>query len=105
MIIAVTADVHLTSLAQAPERYHALDNILDQLVKKQIDTLVIAGDLFNQGCEAPGEFERLVGQPQYAGIRIYVLPGNHDPRGSAGTFARPNITYITEPRLVALDAD
>ena len=102
MKIAITADVHLTSYERNPERYHALENILDQLVDDNINTLIIAGDLFDSSCNNPGEFEDLIGKEQYKNLAIYIIPGNHDPSLSAGTFTTQNIHYITEPEITKL---
>ena len=102
MKIAITADVHLTSFERNPERYDALENILDQLVDDNINTLIIAGDLFDSSCNNPGEFEDLTGKEQYKNLAIHIIPGNHDPALSAGTFTTQNIKYLTEPELKKL---
>lgn len=39
MRFALTADLHLTTMKDHPERYHALQYILDQTVTNGIDTL------------------------------------------------------------------
>ncbi len=102
MKIAITADVHLTSLDKNPERYHALENILDQLVDIGINTLIIAGDLFDQTCNNPGEFEELVKNSKYGQCTFYIIPGNHDPVLAHGAFAYKNIKYITKPQLLEI---
>lgn len=105
MKIAIIADVHLTSYNKNPERYHALENILDQLVNNNINALIIAGDLFDTTCDNPGEFENLVGNEKYNHLTIYLIPGNHDPALSAGTFTAQNIQYLTEPKLINLSEE
>ena len=105
MKIAITADVHLTSHEKNPERYHALENILDQLVALNIETLIIAGDLFDASCKDPGELERLLKNTRYDSITVYIIPGNHDPVLSQGTFTLQNIKYLTEPQLVDFFSD
>ena len=103
MKIAITADIHLTSRERHPERFHALENILDQLVDQEIKTLIIAGDLFDASCTTPGLFEDVVKKKKYANIEIYIIPGNHDPVLSQGTFSHPNIKYITTPQLITFN--
>ena len=105
MKIAITADVHLVSQKKNPERYRALTNILDQIVTQKIDTLVIAGDLFDASCKDPGVLEEAVKKPKYENIRIFIIPGNHDPVLSKGAFTLSNIEYITKPSLVELFKD
>ncbi len=105
MKIAITADVHLTSLEKNPERFHALENILEQLVTLQIVNLIIAGDLFDATCKDPGVFEQLIRKEKYAQITFYIIPGNHDPVLSDGTFTLPNIKYLTEPQWINFAKD
>jgi len=102
MKIAITADLHLTNPEKHPERFHALENILDQMVEQGIRVLIIAGDLFDASCTNPGLFEKAVSQPKYAGIDMYIIPGNHDPVLSEGTFSLPNIKYLTRPQTIPL---
>lgn len=99
MKIAITADVHLTSRERNPERYHALENILQQLVTLEIDHLFIVGDLFDSSCRNPGEIESLLSLDQYSKINVFIIPGNHDPALSPGSFTLPNINYIVNPRI------
>jgi DNA repair exonuclease SbcCD nuclease subunit len=105
MKIAITADVHLTSYDRHPERYRALENIMDQLVEQNIEKLIIAGDLFDTSCNNPGEFEKLVGQKKFNQLEIYIIPGNHDPALSVGSFSLKNIKYLTEPEPIAFSED
>lgn len=105
MKIAITADVHLTNLGKNPERFHALENILDQLVTLRIETLIIAGDLFDATCRDPGVFEQLIHKEKYSQITFYIIPGNHDPILSQGTFTLQNIKYLTEPQLIKFSKD
>jgi len=103
MKIAITADSHLTTRERHPERLHALNNILDQLVEQGIKTLIIAGDLFDVTCTAPGEFEEVLKKKKYSKVNLYIIPGNHDPVLSEGTFSLQNIKYITKPQLIEID--
>lgn len=100
MKIAITADLHLTNHENHLERFHALENILDQLLEQQINTLIIAGDLFDITCTTPGDFEEVVKKKKYSKIDIYIIPGNHDPVLAEGTFSLPNIKYIIKPQLI-----
>lgn len=100
MKIAVTADLHLTTRKKHPERFHALENILDQLVEQDVNTLIIAGDLFDASCKTPGEFENIIKKKKYSKIELYIIPGNHDPVLAEGTFSLQNIKYFTKPQLI-----
>lgn len=102
MKIAITADLHLTSRERHPERYHALENILDQLVDQKITTLIIAGDLFDASCTTPGEFEESFRNKKYSNIDVIIIPGNHDPAISEGTFSLPNIKFLIKPQMVEI---
>jgi len=64
MKIAITADLHLTSRQQRPDRFAALKNIFVQLHTLQIDTLIIAGDLHDATYDNFSEFEALCRLPE-----------------------------------------
>ena len=103
MKIALTADLHLTSRDRYPQRYNALENILDQVVANKIEILIIAGDLFDQSQRYFGEFESICSNPLYRNINIYIIPGNHDEDLNASYFAVENIHVYTKPSLLDLD--
>ena len=103
MKIAITADVHLTNREKHPERFHAFENILDQLVEKDIHILIVAGDLFDVTCDTPGDLEYIIKKDKYSKIEIIIIPGNHDPMISPGTFSLSNIQYLTTPRQIQWD--
>lgn len=100
MKIAITADLHLTSREKHPERFHALENILEQLHKQNIHTLIIAGDLFDISSESPGEFEELIRKSP--DTEVIIIPGNHDPVIAQGTFSLSNIKYISSLQKFSL---
>lgn len=73
---------------------------MEQLEEEGIDTLVIAGDLFDQQTNNPSSFDQLC--QAYPAIRIYVIPGNHDPQLHEGLFTADNLSILTEPQLIGL---
>ncbi|MDX1599903.1 MAG: metallophosphoesterase [Anaerolineales bacterium] len=85
MKIAVTADLHLTTKDDHPERYEVLENILRQCSELGIDLLVIAGDLFDDTLQNFADFEDVYRRARPDDLQTVVLPGNHDPdlRGEA----------------------
>ncbi len=99
MNVAITADVHLT--ANHPERYTALVNILDSLVNKDIQTLIIAGDLFDKDCSSYSRFEEVCSQ--YPQISIHIIPGNHDPDITRRVIVGENIGVYDTPSMVEFD--
>jgi exonuclease SbcD len=103
MKIAITADVHLKTGQEYPERYAALKDILDVLVKEDTHVLIIAGDLFNAGSQNYSVFDELCRDKQYTGIDFHIIPGNHDPAISPKYFMAPNIKIYSEPELISLE--
>jgi len=101
MRIAITADLHLTTRKEHPERYNALENILTQIDGQGIKTLLIAGDLFNKDFQNYAEFESLC--KKYPKIQIHIIPGNHDFGISEKDIVGPNIHIYTAPTAVTLD--
>jgi hypothetical protein len=56
MKIAITADVHLSTYKETPERYHALEDILRQSISENVDALFACGiprSLLQSGAVAP----------------------------------------------------
>lgn len=102
MKIAITADVHLTTSQKHPERYHALENILNQMLELRIGHLIIAGDLFDSACQNPGGFESFLQNNKYEQLHLYAIPGNHDPALTMGGFTLPNFTYCVKETFIPI---
>ncbi len=103
MTIAITADLHLTSRAEHPQRFDTLEDVLDQLLSAGVETLVIAGDLFDQNRRDVHEFEDLVRRPEYRALHMVILPGNHDAQLTQASFSLANLLVIEHPRLIWLE--
>lgn len=103
MRIAITADVHLTSRQDHPQRFRALENILDQVVVLGIRDLIIAGDLFDASRHNYAEFEYLCQDEKYKQIQLHIIPGNHDATINNSDIVSSNVSVYTQPKLVSLD--
>lgn len=102
MKIAITADLHLTTRNQHPERFAALANILDQMQSGGIKTLIIAGDLFNESGSNYADFDTLCNEPKFKELRVLIIPGNHDIRLANHSFTAANIEVLAEPTIRTL---
>lgn len=100
MKIAITADVHLGIKEYHPERYSALENIFEQIEAENIETLLIAGDLFDKDFRNYSEFEKLC--KKYPGIQLHIIPGNHDPSISGKSIVGENIHIYTDPATMEI---
>jgi len=100
MKIAITADIHLKTDKEYPERYNALRNILDQLLEENITNLIIAGDLFDTKSQNYSIFDELCKQEKYSCIQFYIICGNHDSAISAKYFTAGNIKILNEPEMM-----
>ena len=98
MKIAITADIHLTFNKDYPERYNALENIFGQIEAENIETLLIAGDLFDKDFHNYAEFESLC--KKYPQVQMHIIPGNHDSGISGKNIVGPNIHIYTIPTVV-----
>jgi exonuclease SbcD len=105
MKIAITSDLHLTSRQRNPERYAALEDILAQLHRLQIDRLIVAGDLFDAQFDNFRDFENLCGTKNCRDIEIIIIPGNHDPNISKSMIAAENVRILTEPETLCFAED
>jgi len=100
--IAVTADLHLRAISETPMRFRALEEILKSMSESKIALLVIAGDLFDQDVRDYSDFEALAGRPEFAGIRMLAIPGNHDPGLRQNHFTLRNMRVIQSPTVLRL---
>lgn len=103
MKIAITADVHIKTNKEYPERFNALKNILDQLLKENIDNLIIAGDLFDLESQNYAVFDELCKDKKYSDIKFYVVPGNHDLNINSKYFTSKNINIFSTPKVVTFN--
>lgn len=102
MKIAFTADVHLKTGQEYPERYNALKDMLDTIVKEDIHIIVIAGDLFDIESQNYAVFDGLCRDKKYADLEFHIIPGNHDSAIGPKYFTAPNINIYNEPQVVSL---
>jgi len=100
MKIAVTADIHLAVKGEHPERYNALESILGRIEAENIETLFIAGDLFDKDFLNYAEFERLC--KKHPQIQIHVIPGNHDAGIDKKSIVGSNIHIYTVPTAIEI---
>jgi exonuclease SbcD len=96
MKIAFTADVHLTK-DNHPERWNALEAIMDTCVEQGIEQLVIGGDLFDKDQTHFGEIDKLA--EAHAGLQLHIIRGNHDEALKQGAFSAGNIKVYDEADL------
>lgn len=60
-------------------RFQALDNALKVAQDKNVDFIIIAGDVFDDNSVSLVESQRLFDILKGKPMPVYVLPGNHDP--------------------------
>jgi len=97
--IAITADLHLTTQQDHPERFAALQDILRQCGRLDVDRLIIAGDLFDQTQQNYAEFEQAYVEARPEGLPVTVIPGNHDPGLTRGALAVDGLEVLSEPAV------
>lgn len=93
------------------QRLVTLRRTLELARQEAVDAFVIAGDLFEDNQVAQGLLSETADLfASVPGLRIFILPGNHDPVSGPGCiwrrppFAAPpsNVTVITEPGVFPL---
>ncbi|MBW1715801.1 MAG: metallophosphoesterase [Deltaproteobacteria bacterium] len=102
MRISVTADVHLRTRVEHPERYNALENIFEQTSTEGVENLLIAGDLFDKDFRSYSEFEELC--RKYSKLGLHIIPGNHDPSISGMSIVGDNIHIYTDSTALEIDS-
>lgn len=94
MKIGITADLHLKSKNETPERYEALEKIIDHLKNENIRDLIIAGDLFDKEFNNYSDFENIC--RNNSNINFYIIRGNHDIDLKSNSFSSANIKVFDE---------
>ncbi len=97
MRIGITADLHLTSKDKHPERSHALCNILQICKEDGVESLIIAGDLFDTPLSNYSEFEAICRSREFSSIQLLIIPGNHDQTLGHKQVAAKNAHIFEEP--------
>ena len=103
MYLFIIADLHLTSRAEHPERFSALEAILAKMKAVDLKGIVLAGDTFDASFNNYSEFDAVC--KQHPSIHFYVIPGNHDPDISKRQIIAPNVTIYTQPTLVRMEPE
>ena len=103
MKFAVTADLHLTNQETNPDRFQALADILQQCKSQEIETLIIAGDLFDKEIRNFADFESVYRENAAESLSTYIIPGNHDSGLSNSAITLENIHVIEQTSLLNLD--
>lgn len=101
MKIAITADAHLRSYKETPERYHALKDILQQAVTSFLDAVLISGDLFDKDFNNYSDFEKLANE--FPNLNIWILPGNHDSGVSSRSLVGKNLRIFEKVEVIKDD--
>lgn len=86
-----TADLHLdrafSDVTQIPEKYNnaglrAFQNLVDYATEKKVNFILIAGDTFDSETpdfQAKLKFKKYIDELDKAGIKVFMICGNHDP--------------------------
>lgn len=101
MKIALTSDIHLDNPITTPKRFETLENILINISNQHINTMVIAGDLFDKVSSEYSAFDKLA--KKYSHIKFYIIPGNHDSFIDQRFFSQSNIYIYTSPTHLNLN--
>ncbi|SFK52721.1 Calcineurin-like phosphoesterase superfamily domain-containing protein [Marinilactibacillus piezotolerans] len=76
MKIGMVSDLHIDINEKALNEGETVDLLLAQFIEdKQIEILLIAGDISNNYIKSQQFIEKL---KKRSGIRVYFVPGNHD---------------------------
>lgn len=101
MKVAVAADAHLTSRANHPERYDAMEEVFRRSVDLGIEQIILAGDIFDRDLQSCADFEELCAC--FPGLHLHIIPGNHDTYITGRKVTCRNVSIYTEPESVVLD--
>jgi DNA repair exonuclease SbcCD nuclease subunit len=101
--IAITADLHLTTKEDRPERYQSLADILQQCGTNNVGVLIIAGDLFDTTIKNFADFEIVYKKNAPEGLKTYIIQGNHDSRLVDSAITLDQVTVVEQPCIKQFD--
>ncbi|NLH38986.1 MAG: hypothetical protein GX445_02865 [Elusimicrobia bacterium] len=104
MKIAITADNHLKTYKETPERYKAVVDIFEKCLSNGVDYLIMAGDVFdstNSNDSKYGDFSRIC--KDHSNLNLIIFAGNHDPDLKQIFFTADNIEVIEKPLIKTFD--
>ncbi len=100
------ADLHLgkrmNDIDLLEDQRCVLDQLLDMAVIEKVQAVLIAGDVYQKAsppAEAMAAFDGFVSELVRAGIRVFVISGNHDSDQRISYFSsllRPSGVYVSE---------
>lgn len=99
MWVGITADVHLNSAQKG--RLENFEGLIKTLKERNINILIVAGDLFDSGYEGYLELDRLA--KRHGDLSLILLPGNHDATLTQAPFSAKNIRVYSTPTVEAID--
>lgn len=105
MKIAITADLHLRSREETPDRFQVLVEILKTAGAREVDLLIFAGDLFDQGRHNYSDFEAAFRETRPEEVQAVAIPGNHDADLSQKALDLDGLAVLVEPQIVPVDGD
>jgi DNA repair exonuclease SbcCD nuclease subunit len=100
MKIAITADVHLRTKAETPERYLALETLVNSMHDFDVSTLVVAGDLFDKDFHNYADFDAFC--KLHSSKHFLAIPGNHDLLLEQKYFTASNLEIVSSPEIKIL---
>src|SRR5262245_51408417 len=69
-------------------RFEAVENLCTAAAERQVDFLLIAGDVFDDHSVSRPIAERAFAVLEAAPCPVYIIPGNHDPLTPGGVWDR-----------------
>ncbi len=96
MKILHTSDLHLS--VEHPERFEALEEILEKSGEHGIDIITISGDLFDSGIIPVSVKKKFIETIERYNRKVVLIPGNHD-KDAFGTrpFLGSDVKIILNP--------
>jgi DNA repair protein SbcD/Mre11 len=103
MKLGITADLHITSKNDHPERLKAFESILLKCIELGIDQLIIAGDLFDETLQDFADFEKICAKKKYCDVQIHIIPGNHDAQLINDQIVSANVQVYDQPDWIEIE--
>jgi DNA repair exonuclease SbcCD nuclease subunit len=88
--------------AARAQRLETVKRIVDTANERELDFMVIAGDLFDNRTPKASDMGYIISELRRVKVPVFVLPGNHDPAGDQGPYGSPLWRSTAEADIVTI---
>jgi len=104
LTVVHSSDLHIDA-TRATDEFHPLCRVLATARDAAADVLVLAGDIFDHNRLPLTVLDKVSRLLADSGLRVVILPGNHDCLSADSVYRRGGIAAVTNVQVLGVDAE